>query len=99
MPDAAALLLHGHVLTPQGFVRGQVTVRSGRIERIEGRPVDEDQVRASDLPLLLPGFIDLHVHGGGGHDTMAGGDAIAHMLAPKANSITTPSRQPAIVGP
>jgi N-acetylglucosamine-6-phosphate deacetylase len=89
MPGAAALLPHGHVLTPQGFVRGQVTVRSGRIERIEGRPVDEDQVRASDLPLLLPGFIDLHVHGGGGHDTMAGGDAIAHIARTHARHGTT----------
>jgi N-acylmannosamine kinase len=27
-------------------------------------------------PLLLPGFIDLHLHGGGGADTMDAGDAI-----------------------
>jgi N-acetylglucosamine-6-phosphate deacetylase len=26
-------------------------------------------------PLILPGFIDLHVHGGGGRDVMDGGDA------------------------
>ena len=29
----------------------------------------------NDLPYLLPGFIDLHVHGGGGKDIMEGASA------------------------
>ncbi|MDH5328475.1 MAG: N-acetylglucosamine-6-phosphate deacetylase, partial [Aquincola sp.] len=31
---------------------------------------------AGDAPVIVPGFIDLHVHGGGGADTMEGGGAI-----------------------
>ena len=89
MPAAAAHTLHGCILTPQGFVRGAITVRDGRIDRIQGDAVPEDQARASNLPLLLPGFIDLHVHGGGGHDTMAGGDAIADIARTHARHGTT----------
>ena len=81
--------LQGHVLTPQGFVRGELVQQGGRITAIQGQPVSEDVVRADDLPLLLPGFIDLHVHGGGGHDTMAGGDAIAAIARVHARHGTT----------
>ena len=67
----------GFVLTPAGFVRGVLEHQGGRITRIEGEAVTEYEVRhgSQDLPLILPGFIDVHVHGGGGRDTMEGGDA------------------------
>ncbi len=68
-------IAEGHLLTPHGWLRGGLRLDDGRITSIDGTPVDEAAVRASPLPLLLPGFIDLHVHGGGGADTMDGGDA------------------------
>src|SRR4029078_6992106 len=68
--------LAGHILTPQGFVDGTLEIdAAGRIARIDGTPVGEDAVREAAAPKLLPGFIDLHVHGGGGRDIMEGGDA------------------------
>ncbi len=81
--------LHGHILTPQGFVRGHLCSRHGRITTLEGTAVDEATVRASSLPVLLPGFVDLHVHGGGGHDTMSGGDAAVHVARQHAQHGTT----------
>ena len=81
--------LYGHILTPQGFVHGLLRHAGGRITAIEGTPVDEAQARASTLPLLLPGFIDLHVHGGGGHDTMGAGDAALHIARTHARHGTT----------
>ena len=81
--------LEGHILTPQGFVHGTLRHASGRVTAIEGPPVDEATARASALPLLLPGFIDLHVHGGGGHDTMGGGDAALHIARMHARHGTT----------
>jgi N-acetylglucosamine-6-phosphate deacetylase len=71
--------IDGHILTPRGFVRGSLQHDAGRIVHITGSAVAEADVRASALPIALPGFIDLHVHGGGGFDTMGGGDAIAHI--------------------
>lgn len=72
--------LHGMVLTPQGFVEGHIVWDpNGRIQSIQGVAVTEAQARAATQALVLPGFIDLHVHGGGGHDIMEGGDAALHL--------------------
>ena len=40
-------------------------------------------------PFLLPGFVDLHVHGGGGADAMEGAGAIRRMAALHARHGTT----------
>ena len=72
--------LHGNILTPQGFVAGALEFGAdGRIARVEGDPIDTRRAREGKQPLLLPGFIDLHVHGGGGRDIMEGGDAAARV--------------------
>ncbi|NWA23551.1 N-acetylglucosamine-6-phosphate deacetylase [Pseudomonas gingeri] len=61
-----------NILTPQGWIRGRLLHQHGKVTQIEGTPCDPQE---NDLPYLLPGFIDLHVHGGGGKDIMEGGDA------------------------
>ena len=67
--------IEGQVLTPQGWLRGALRHAGGRIVAIDGQPIAESALSESPLPRLIPGFIDLHVHGGGGRDTMEGGDA------------------------
>ncbi len=82
--------LSGHILTPSGFVRGRLDIADGRIVQLDGVPVDEATVRAdAHTPVLLPGFIDLHVHGGGGADTMDAGDAAQTMARLHARHGTT----------
>ena len=81
--------LEGHLLTPAGFVRGVMLIAQGRITALQGVAVDEVLVRASTLPIVLPGFIDLHVHGGHGRDTMEGGDAVAAIARAHAQHGTT----------
>ncbi len=86
----ATRTLQGHILTPHGFVLGQLQLGDdGRIVSVEGEPQPESAVRASDLPVILPGFIDLHVHGGGGRDIMEGAGAIAHIARMHARHGTT----------
>lgn len=68
--------LHGNVLTPQGWVLGQLHF-DARVLQVVGNPVEP---ATNDLPRIVPGFIDLHLHGGGGADVMQGGDA-AHTIA------------------
>lgn len=41
------------------------------------------------FPLLIPGFIDLHVHGGGGSDIMEAGDAINKVTSTHSKFGTT----------
>jgi N-acetylglucosamine-6-phosphate deacetylase len=74
--------IEGRILTPQGFVDGVLEHAGGRVLRIEGTPLRAEAVRdGGTRPLVLPGFIDCHVHGGGGRDAMEGGDAYAAAAA------------------
>lgn len=80
----------GRILTPQGFVDGRIGwFDSGRVAYLEGEPVDAAAARDTGTDLVLPGFIDLHVHGGGGHDTMQGGEAIRRIAELHASHGTT----------
>lgn len=60
----------GDILTQGGWVRGRI-VFGARIDTIEGRAVETPRP-----PFILPGFVDLHCHGGGGADVMEGADAV-----------------------
>ena len=62
--------LSGQVLTPEGLRSG--TLAFG--ERVEGFTPGKAPLR-----YLLPGFIDLHVHGGAGADAMEGEEAVRQL--------------------
>jgi N-acetylglucosamine-6-phosphate deacetylase len=82
--------LTGHILGPQGFVAGTLAFDAdGRVASLSGTPIDERAVRDSTQPLVLPGFLDLHVHGGAGRDIMEGGDAAARVARCHAEHGTT----------
>ncbi|MBL8311841.1 MAG: N-acetylglucosamine-6-phosphate deacetylase [Burkholderiales bacterium] len=83
--------LHGDVLTPTGWIRGRLDAdaASGRIAAIHGAAVTEAEVRSTSEALLIPGFVDLHVHGGGGADIMDGADAARTVAATHLRTGTT----------
>jgi N-acetylglucosamine-6-phosphate deacetylase len=62
--------LTGSVLTSDGWMDGAV-IFDERVVAVAGDPIN-----SPTPPYVLPGFVDLHVHGGGGHDVMAGETAI-----------------------
>nr|WP_295085789.1 N-acetylglucosamine-6-phosphate deacetylase [uncultured Roseateles sp.] len=81
--------IEGHILTPQGFVRGRLLHTQGCIEAIEGTPIPTERVLREADAIVLPGFVDCHVHGGDGHDIMQGGDAAAQVARCHARHGTT----------
>lgn len=81
--------LEGDIVTPQGVITGHLDIAQGRIAAVEGAPIDASRAGEGGRPILLPGFIDTHVHGGGGRDTMEGGDAIATIARRHARHGTT----------
>lgn len=65
--------LVGRIVLDDEVVPGRITIEDGRIAG-----VSRDAAGAGG-PFLVPGFIDLHVHGWGGHDAMGGPDALDAM--------------------
>ncbi|HEX5341762.1 MAG TPA: N-acetylglucosamine-6-phosphate deacetylase [Duganella sp.] len=77
--------IKGNILTPAGWVHGEITFDE-RIAAIIGASADP---ALNEEVYILPGFIDLHVHGGGGKDVMEGGDAVHTIAAVHAKHGTT----------
>jgi N-acetylglucosamine-6-phosphate deacetylase len=68
--------MKGNILTQDGWIHGEIAFGQA-IQAITGSAADPS-ANAGDY--ILPGFIDLHVHGGAGRDMMEGGDA-PHVIA------------------
>jgi N-acetylglucosamine-6-phosphate deacetylase len=82
--------INANVLTPNGFILGQMQWDDeGRISTIEGQSISSEQARNNGQAIVLPGFIDLHVHGGAGRDIMEGGDALEKVAQIHASHGTT----------
>ena len=66
--------IRGRLVLPDGEVLGDLSVDDdGRIATIE-----PDGTAPADV-VVVPGFIDVHVHGYGGHDAMGGPEALSGM--------------------
>lgn len=81
------------LVTPGGVIeQGTLVIRDRKIAEVSGggnAPAGAETVNASGLT-LLPGFIDVHIHGGGGADTMdANPDALRAVLRAHARHGTT----------
>ncbi|HLG60115.1 MAG TPA: N-acetylglucosamine-6-phosphate deacetylase [Vicinamibacterales bacterium] len=76
------VLAGGDVILPDRVLtQGAVLIDAGRIVAVETRPVDlvhATTIDATDC-YVVPGFVDVHVHGVDGHDTLDGGDAVSEI--------------------
>lgn len=74
--------LEGVLALPGGLARGTLRYDEAVITAIEAEPLGGgdasllEEVRGGDGRIVLPGFIDPHVHGGGGGDTMDGPEGV-----------------------
>jgi len=72
---SAQVFFNGTVITDSGVIPdGMVTARDGRLEYVGARreervPPGAESIDAQGL-YISPGFVDIHVHGGGGSDFM-----------------------------
>ena len=64
----------GSILTPDGWVTGKVEFAGRAIAAVTGEMLPEGARPKG--PYVLPGFIDLHVHGGGGADWQGGEEGV-----------------------
>ena len=77
------VLKTGDILTVDGWVRGKILFGE-RILRIDGATV-----MSPEPPYILPGFVDLHCHGGGGHEVFQGSESILQCAKTHAMHGTT----------
>jgi len=77
-------ILHGRLLMPDHIIPdGSVWVENGRIVAVHTGEVRWPGADTYDARgcYVSPGFIDIHVHGGGGHDFMDGTPEAFHSIA------------------
>jgi N-acetylglucosamine-6-phosphate deacetylase len=78
------VLARGDVVLPDRVLsEGTIIIDAGRIAAIEPGAVDPGRattINASDC-YILPGFIDVHVHGVEGYDTLDEGEAVAEIAS------------------
>lgn len=75
MQNNNLIIRNAQMATPQGIVSGAtIAVREGRIAAIGDHTLMDASAQVIDAGgnLVLPGFIDLHIHGGKGYDVMDG---------------------------
>ncbi|CEF48680.1 unnamed protein product [uncultured bacterium] len=87
----------GSILTSKGWVTGKVEFAGHAISVIDGRPLAAGAEPKG--PFVLPGFIDLHVHGGGGGDWQGGEEAIRTLVRYHASYATTAIAPTTAIGP
>jgi N-acetylglucosamine-6-phosphate deacetylase len=75
----ARVIVEGRLVLDDRVVAGRLTIEDGLIGAVELDEAGETGKRAPGGPLIAPGFVDVHVHGGGGHDAMGGGTALDGM--------------------
>src|SRR6266404_105992 len=90
-------LLHvGKAITPKGEILGAgILIRDGEIEMVGPRaamqlPSGAEEIRAEEHT-AIPGFVDVHIHGAGGHDVMEGDEAALGTIASRLAAFGTTS--------
>jgi N-acetylglucosamine-6-phosphate deacetylase len=71
----AAWVTNARVVTGEGIIpSGAVRVEDGRVTAVQSEPVQRGPEKIIDGGgrTLIPGMIDVHIHGAGGHDMMDG---------------------------
>jgi N-acetylglucosamine-6-phosphate deacetylase len=87
----------GSILTPDGWVTGKVKFAGHRISAVDGQMTTAGAKPKS--PFVLPGFIDLHVHGGGGGDWQGGEEGVRTLVRYHTSFGTTVIAPTTAVGP
>lgn len=68
-------IINGHILTPQGWLKdGSVLISDGKILEVTNSDLAVIGAKVIDAKgmYIVPGFISMHAHGGGGHDFTEG---------------------------
>jgi N-acetylglucosamine-6-phosphate deacetylase len=75
-----ATTVGGRLVLDDRVAAGRISIEDGLIVAVDlDEESEPDRASASSGPFIAPGFVDVHVHGGGGHDAMGGDGALDGM--------------------
>jgi N-acetylglucosamine-6-phosphate deacetylase len=83
--------IRGRLFVDGKLLTGMLEWDHGRIARV----VTEGEIGGADLPVVTPGFVDLHVHGFGGHDPLEDVAGMSRSLARAGTTAFQPTLFPA----
>lgn len=75
MSKSAIRIVNGNIITPYRMIKnGELLIQHGKIEAVCEGKIDVEDATVIDAKgqYIAPGFIEMHVHGGGGADFMDG---------------------------
>ncbi|HEX5149255.1 MAG TPA: N-acetylglucosamine-6-phosphate deacetylase [Candidatus Limnocylindrales bacterium] len=73
-------IVEGRLVLDDRITAGRILIEDDRIVAVEhGEPAEPSASSGANVPYIAPGFVDVHVHGGGGHDAMGGAHALDGM--------------------
>ncbi|MFI5291857.1 MAG: N-acetylglucosamine-6-phosphate deacetylase [Candidatus Limnocylindrales bacterium] len=73
------VVLDGRLVLDDRVVGGRLTVADGLIASLDLDDAPSDDAPYGGRPFIAPGFVDVHVHGWGGHDAMGDRTALDGM--------------------
>lgn len=68
-------IINGHIITPYRIIKnGTLLIKDQKIEAVSQVDIETNDYEIIDAKgnYIAPGFIDIHIHGGGGYDFMDG---------------------------
>ncbi|GAA3956988.1 N-acetylglucosamine-6-phosphate deacetylase [Pedobacter ginsengiterrae] len=68
-------IINGHIITPYRIIKnGTLLIKDQKIEEVSQVDIETNDYEIIDAKgnYIAPGFIDIHIHGGGGYDFMDG---------------------------
>jgi len=71
------MIVSGRLVLDDRVEVGRITVEDGVIVTVE--PAGSNTAAGAESAYIAPGFVDVHVHGGGGHDAMGDAEALTGM--------------------
>lgn len=94
---AQAVVVEGRLVLEDRVAAGRLRIEDGIIAEVE---LDDGPGHSADaLPYIAPGYVDVHVHGGGGFDAMGGRQALDGMARHLRRSGVTSFLPTAVAAP
>ena len=88
-------IINGHILTPQGWLKeGSLLISDGVILEVTNSDLAVIGAKVIDAKgmYIVPGFVGMHIHGGGGYDfTEATEEAFNGAIAVSYTHLTLPT--------